>query len=159
MVSMTLAGYYYSWLGVYISPMATGANLFGWHWIWSVSEKEEKHWQSRSIPIGKVTAAILQEKGMTLILLSEITLTAKDDSINISFNLDFYLQLTAEGSKSPDRRRQTEVKWKTKECRKIEYLELFLEHLRLHETKTYMFELWIAIFFAFVLFFCQWWCD
>lgn len=36
---------------------------------------------------------------MTLILLSEITLTAQDDSINISFNLDFYLQLTAGGSK------------------------------------------------------------
>lgn len=47
---------------------------------------------------------------MTLILLSEITLTAQDDRINIFFNLDFYLQLTAGGNKNPDRRRQTEVK-------------------------------------------------
>lgn len=66
-------------------------------------KNEEKHWQNRHIPIGKVTAAIPQEKGVTLILLSEITLTAQDDSINISFNLDFYLQLTAGGRKGLDR--------------------------------------------------------
>lgn len=45
---------------------------------------------------------------MTVILLSEMTLTAQDDSINVFFNLDFYLQLTAGGNNRLVRRVEAE---------------------------------------------------
>lgn len=94
----------------------------------TLTELKHSNWQGNySAPAGK---------RMTLILLSEITLTAQDDRINIFFNLDFYLQLTAGGNKIPDRRRQAEVKWKTKESEQVgQHLGLFHEHRRLHWAK------------------------
>lgn len=87
------------------------ANLFGWHWIWSVSEKKRNPDRGEAFQLETVTAAIPQEKRMTLILLSEMTLTAQGDGINVFLNLDFYLQLTARRNKSLVRQR--EIKWTT----------------------------------------------
>lgn len=65
-----------------------------------MSEKKRNPDRGEAFQLESVTAAIPQEKRMTLILLSEMTLTAQGDGINVFFNLDFYLQLTVRRNKS-----------------------------------------------------------
>lgn len=65
-----------------------------------MSEKKRNPDRGEAFQLETVTAAIPQEKRMTLILLSEMTLTAQGDGINVFLNLDFYLQLTARRNKS-----------------------------------------------------------
>lgn len=89
MVRVTWVGYYFSWLRVYVRPVAMQTNLFSWHWIWSVSVKNRNTNRKEAFQLARVTTAI--PKRLTLILPSEMTLTAQNDSINVFFNLDYYL--------------------------------------------------------------------
>lgn len=50
-----------------------------------MSEKKRNTDRGEAFQLARVTTAVLQEKGMTLILLSEMTLTGQDDSINVFF--------------------------------------------------------------------------
>lgn len=56
-----------------------------------MSEKKRNTDRGEAFQLSRVTTTVPQEKRLTLILLSEMTLTAQDDSINVVFNLDYYL--------------------------------------------------------------------
>lgn len=53
-----------------------------------MSEKKRNNDRGETFQFARVTTAVLQEIGMTLTLLSEITLTGQVDSINVFFYLD-----------------------------------------------------------------------
>lgn len=112
--------------------MAMETDLFGWHWIWSASEKKRNTDRREAFQLARVTTAVPQERRMTVILLSEMTLTAQDDSINVFFNLDFYLQLTAGGNNRLVRRVEAErskMKEKKREASETTLIIWFIRSL------------------------------